>query len=497
MKRIIVLLLFVLLMTSCDLLSDDDPELTDVNFNETYIVNPIQELDNVDFRDDYLYVTYKVGEARDVMLHQLTTATKNTGGQTLIYSSGQSETSSISHSINASITAGYQWLMGPGTASVELTIGYEWTTENSIENAVEQSISISLDSYERDQYYAIIMIGSYNVYQTMKVDPETLECIGYVVTATGVGEVSTSVASSADNDFNYEYTLEDVFLDLSLLDLGMLFQGVGTMEDPYQIDTHAQFRAMYIDLTKHYILTNDIDMTSLVNFNGIKESEFYGSLDGDGYTLSNFRLTLEFNQLNYMIQDQYIGLFQGLHGTIKNLTLNNFDYHFYAFHSNTGHLYTGLLVGYANPDSLIDNITITNSKLNINRSKSTIGGVVAVATGEIKNTYIKGTSLRGNGYIGGIAGRLSGEGHIYNCHLMASITNEVQRNSEISYYYKDSEKIAGGIVAIFDSPTLDYPLSCSTVSDTEFIKERSAYGWTRRTIVGNLVYTFEENEVCP
>ena len=83
--------------------------------------------------------------------------------------------------------------------------------------------------------------------------------------------------------------------------------GGGSDDDPIQITTTAEFNAIRNDLSGHYILANDIDLSGFSNFEPIGRFEplldapedeetpklelaFTGVFDGNGHTISLARM---------------------------------------------------------------------------------------------------------------------------------------------------------------------------------------------------------------
>lgn len=108
--------------------------------------------------------------------------------------------------------------------------------------------------------------------------------------------------------------------------------GDGTSANPYQIETAAELQSIQNDLSAHYILMNDIDLTG-VRWTpiGSISAGFFGELDGNGHTISN---------LNLSSTAQSAGLFRSLTSgaTIKNLRLED-------CHVDSTSLWCGCLVG--------------------------------------------------------------------------------------------------------------------------------------------------------
>lgn len=259
--------------------------------------------------------------------------------------------------------------------------------------------------------------------------------------------------------------------------------GTGTITDPKIICTPEELNDIRFgaNLGKYYVLGQDIDLNHSILSNldlswgysstygwtpiGLQTNVFTGSLDGNGYKIKNLYIN---RPTNY--NGEYLGLFGYLGGTnptIKNLELVNANI--------TGYGYVGGLVGVSpnNVNSIIDNITVTNIKLNsnnlsaggiiganyrgvlqnststgnitgvmvvgglvgstgqyssiINSNSSasvsgteTIGGLVGIAGGSILNSYFEG-DVSGDEYIGGISGSLS-TGNINNSYFSGTVT---------------------------------------------------------------------------
>jgi PKD repeat protein len=177
--------------------------------------------------------------------------------------------------------------------------------------------------------------------------------------------------------------------------------GAGTEGDPYQITMPAQLDEIREHLTAHFILMNDIDLTTAtgnesgdfwnggegwqpiaaVTVNVLATTPFSGTLDGDGHTISGLHI-------NRPGQD-YVGLFGYVSSAvIKNLTLTNA--------SITGKDRTGALVG-----------------------------TLSHANAEVHNCHTSG-SVAGEGFTGGLIGQVY-NGTATECSSMATVqgTNQV------------------------------------------------------------------------
>ncbi|MHC4867273.1 MAG: hypothetical protein ACYTEX_24630, partial [Planctomycetota bacterium] len=69
--------------------------------------------------------------------------------------------------------------------------------------------------------------------------------------------------------------------------------GSGTAGDPYRISTAADMNAIGTnsgDFDKHFVVTNDIDMSSIPGTSYNLIYPFTGVFDGNNHTISNFSL---------------------------------------------------------------------------------------------------------------------------------------------------------------------------------------------------------------
>ena len=205
-------------------------------------------------------------------------------------------------------------------------------------------------------------------------------------------------AFETNTEFGTPMLLGDAILMSSLT-------GDGTEESPYLISDADDLFLMAHNVntgvgnTAHYKLTNNIDLGGsewapighYTQLNGHNVS-FSGVFDGDGHTISNFKITKE--------DTYYIGLF-GLvsGGTIKNLNVDNvnIDVDF----ASTQTLYVGTLVG-----RMVT--TVPQSLSSITRCNVTNSSITAENFGTI--------------YAGGLAGSVI-SGNFINASIFITFTN--------------------------------------------------------------------------
>lgn len=162
--------------------------------------------------------------------------------------------------------------------------------------------------------------------------------------------------------------------------------GTGTSDEPYLILTKQQLINMRCDLTGHFILGDNIDLQNEEWITSLYE--FTGSFDGNGYTISNLKITRD--------GVNNIGLFGKASGAaIRNLNLNNVDIR--------GADNVGGLVGFTKANTVIEDCSITGAGQI--KGAGSVGGIVGKADNTTISKCYSTVNVTGtNEYIGGIAG---------------------------------------------------------------------------------------------
>ncbi|MBR3491282.1 MAG: leucine-rich repeat protein, partial [Bacteroidales bacterium] len=175
-------------------------------------------------------------------------------------------------------------------------------------------------------------------------------------------------------------------------------EGSGTETDPYIIRTTEQMDVLAAKVNAGdektgvcFRLEADLDYTGKTYTPvGNANYGFRGIFDGNGHTISNVNLNI--NQDN-------VGLFGSLGGTVKNLTFDNSNI------QNSGR-FIGGIAGSCNGGT-IKGCIVTNN-VNINGTQN-VGGIVGEVTqwGRIDNCLSLAQSIVGSSKVGGIAGDVS------------------------------------------------------------------------------------------
>ena len=181
----------------------------------------------------------------------------------------------------------------------------------------------------------------------------------------------------------------------------ILFEsGDGSEENPFIIVTPRQLEAMNYCLYAHYKLGANIDLEDYENWSpiGVEDYRFTGSLDGAEYKISNLKIT---------DTENYKGLFGYNEGRIKNIKLENVDIE--------GKGYIGAIVG-INDNGIIEQSYVTGTVIGNDRY---VGGIAGVNLGIIERSYVTGTVIGNSNYVGGLVGK--NESTIKNCFSTADV----------------------------------------------------------------------------
>ena len=208
-----------------------------------------------------------------------------------------------------------------------------------------------------------------------------------------------------------------------------------------------------ISLDGMYALVCDIDLggakwTPI----GTSDDPFIGEFDGQGYAISNFKITTG---------RQYVGLFGHNKGVIKNLGVENFTVNVSYYNGN---VYAGGLVGY-NSGGILNSYATGEVSATAPSSESYAyaGGLVGYNSGGILNSYATGevsataTANYSYAYAGGLVGYNSGD--ITNSYATGDVSATAYRSAYagglVGYNYAGSilNSYATGDVSATSSST--------------------------------------------
>jgi len=160
--------------------------------------------------------------------------------------------------------------------------------------------------------------------------------------------------------------------------------GTGTKTDPYKIATPEQFNVMRHHLDAHFVLVNDLNMSSIPYIRPMgsyaNDLPFTGSFDGGGFTITNLSIDV------------------------------------------AGHATRGGIFGYfypATPGDAIENFTLANSTIELFASTGAIVGRLEYGT--VQNIAVT-ADITGNNGIAGIVGDARGRSVVQRCWFGGTIT---------------------------------------------------------------------------
>ena len=313
-----------------------------------------------------------------------------------------------------------------------------------------------------DQHEVMFLVGRYTG-ESSKTKTELLvlneknETVFNIVPTEEQGEISRvwtfNESSNPTIVIVYAKTSSDYHAEIYKLPLSKFAGGSGTADDPYLVATAGDLAYISKNPAAHYRLVNDID-ASLITIEG-SSSDFTGTLDGNGKTISNLHLTgkhcslfgsitgpqstgaegeapapavKNLNFINPTMElsgENTCGLLAGL--TFQNVTIENVHVYGLTTVNNGFSGSFGGLVGDATSSSALISCSVNNASIDLPES-SIVGGLVAnlKASSKIAASSFSGSLVAANN-AGGIAGN-SFEAYsaqlcsIRNCHVNASIS---------------------------------------------------------------------------
>jgi hypothetical protein len=185
--------------------------------------------------------------------------------------------------------------------------------------------------------------------------------------------------------------------------------GDGTEQSPYVITTLEQLEGIRNHLNSHFVLGNDIDIKGeeWVPI-GNNDNRFNGTLDGKGFTISNFKI--DKSDVDEWRDKQDIGLFGFIDvgSKINNLNITGADV--------KGGYNVGLLIG-RNDGGILDNIRVSGNVF----GDSNVGGLVGLIRFEavVKDSY-SNAIVTGYEQAGGLIGS-NYQGEIHNSTSEATV----------------------------------------------------------------------------
>ncbi len=161
---------------------------------------------------------------------------------------------------------------------------------------------------------------------------------------------------------------------------GAAMEGSGTEEDPYIVTTAAELDGIRDNLSAHYKLGNDLDLSGYENWMPIGyDAIFLGTFDGDGHVIRGLNINSEINPA---------GLFAESYGIIRNVGLED-----------------------------VSVASISSGAYN----SAFVGGLIGRNSGTVENSYVTG-NVSGNDYVGGLVGYNDVSAAIRNSYAISEVT---------------------------------------------------------------------------
>ena len=173
-------------------------------------------------------------------------------------------------------------------------------------------------------------------------------------------------------------------------------------------------------------MSDDIDLSEVPNWMpiGSNTSQFTGTFDGDGNTISN--LTIINRNISYQGLFGYIG--EG--GVVKNVTLQD------ASITST-FSYIGCVAG--QNDGIVQGCLVIDCSVNVTGAGEIVGGVVGLNMGTVEYCTVIGGSVYGYQRAGGIVGN-NGDGTTAYCYATCDISGSNYVGGIVGYIYSGTVK---------------------------------------------------------
>ena len=246
--------------------------------------------------------------------------------------------------------------------------------------------------------------------------------------------------------------------------------GDGTEANPYVIKTVQELKDMSLELSAHYVLDNDLDLTGVVwTPIGDETTPFTGVLDGNNHMISNLTLTIAVSlsiEHNGSIEtnnlDTYISGYTGLFGLIdkgqvKNLILSDalvdtsamtLAYGDLASAFMVNNIQTGLLAGRIVGDGItttLENVSVLSSEIKSSTLDGFSGyyilsnGVGALASSGtdmvLKGIAVSDVKIKGMDASAGFIGTVEGSVSVSDSYFIG----EVYGQFDIGAFFGEAE----------------------------------------------------------
>jgi pimeloyl-ACP methyl ester carboxylesterase len=198
-----------------------------------------------------------------------------------------------------------------------------------------------------------------------------------------------------------------------------------------------------------HLLKNDIN---LMNVPWVPIPTLTGHLIGNGRTISNLNIQIPNTQFS---SNQNFGLFRAISGgSVRDVKFDSVVI-FSPSRQSGSWVYAGAVAGFMNPNSLIDNVTLTNAHVEVLRSGATVGGLVGRANNSvIVNCTVIGLTHWSNSTMGGVVGTVVNS-HVENCTVVDSVIS--------IFMVSDGQRAVGGVIGVADRSTVVWSTVVNTI----------------------------------
>lgn len=285
--------------------------------------------------------------------------------------------------------------------------------------------------------------------------------------------------------------------------LGLLFICVSTVAAQEEISSATELQRVADDLGGEYVLSEDVDLSEISDFEPIGDSEdpFTGTFNGNGNNVSRLGIEVDGNG---------VGLFGtvGKDGTIKDVGVKNAEVNggvdvgalvgnnqgevrrSHSSGSITGEENTGGLVG-RNIGKIHGSYSTASVSGEVNS-----GGLAGRNVGAVRRSYATG-EVSGDDSIGGVVGYNLGD--VVDTYATGSVTGRVTAGGVVGYNRGravirtsyatarvDAEAEASGIVGLNSAKVEDsyYDVE-ATSEDSRFRRDPPGTGLTRNEMTGS------------
>lgn len=209
-------------------------------------------------------------------------------------------------------------------------------------------------------------------------------------------------------------------------------------DDIIYISTPEQFNAIRNNLSAHYVLLNDIDLSGYTSWDPIGNdgNSFSGILDGNGHKITGLKIGNE-----VILTESRFGLFNTISGTVQNLTVEGANINVQFTNIGDGGEYThwGIIAGVLN--GIIDHCTVSGNMTvgytgAINAGGITgAGGIVRDSQSDCNINFTLSLSESTWILIGGIIGYNGTTTNCFNSGNIVVTAHLSGRAAEQYYYY--------------------------------------------------------------